>query len=220
MLTAYDYSFAKILDEAGVDIVLVGDSLGNVILGYDDTIPVTMDDMVHHTQAVARGSKRALLISDLPYKSTADNKKALQNARRLVVAGAEGVKIEGVEDIGSIKKIVKSGIPVMGHLGLLPQKAKEYKIQRAPQIIDEAKKLEQAGVFSIVLEMVSSDLAKKVSESVGIPTIGIGSGTQCDGQVLVTYDLIGLSDWMPRFVKPKANLKEIISCAVKEWMRL
>lgn len=222
MLTAYDYPFAKILDEAGVDIILVGDSLGNVILGYENTLPVTMQDMIHHTKAVAKGVDRALVIADMPNKSTATPQKALKNAKELIKAGADGVKIEGIADLKSIQKIIKAGIPVMGHLGFTPQKVKElggYKIQRSPKIIDQAKKLEEIGVFAIVLEMVPPDLAKKVTTAIKIPTIGIGAGSDCDGQVLVTHDILGLTDKAPSFAKQRVNLRKIISCAIKEWMR-
>lgn len=210
MLTAYDYPFATILDEAGVDIVLVGDSLGNVILGYKNTRPVTIDDMVHHTKAAARGVKRALVVADIPYCST-----SIKNAKRLIKAGAKAVKIEGLK---GVKVIVKAGISVMGHLGYLPQTMRKPKIQRSKAIIEQAKKLEAAGVFSIVLEMVDPKIAKKVTETVKVPTIGIGSGKNCDGQVLVTYDLIGLSEWSPRFVKRRIDAKKIIQRAVKRYI--
>lgn len=210
VLTAYDYPFAKILDEAGIDIVLVGDSLGNVILGYKNTRPVTMEDMIHHTKAAARGVKRALLVADIPYRSN-----TIKNAKRLIMAGAKAVKIEGVK---GVKEIVRAGIPVMGHLGYLPQSGKKPKIQRSKNIIREAKKLEKFGVFAIVLEMVDPNIAKEVTETVKVPTIGIGSGKDCDGQVLVTYDLIGLSDWSPRFVKRRIDAKKIIHRAVKRYI--
>jgi len=223
MLTAYDYPFANILDEAGVDIILVGDSLGNVILGYENTLPVTMQDMIHHTKAVARGVKRALVVADMPNKSATTPKNALKNAKELLKAGADAVKIEGIDDLLSIKKLVKAGIPVMGHLGFTPQKVKElggYRIQRSPKIIDEARKLKEIGVFAIVLEMIPPELANKVTSAVNIPTIGIGAGPDCDGQVLVTHDLLGLSSWMPSFVKPRVNLRKKVICAIKEWMSL
>lgn len=221
MLTAYDYSFAKILDKAGIDIVFVGDSLGNVILGYENTLPVTMEDMIHHTKAVAKAVGKALLLTDMPYKSAITPEKALKNAELLIEAGAEGVKIEGIDDLNSIKEIIKAGIPVMGHLGFTPQKVKElggYKIQRSPKIIDEAKKLEEAGVFSIVLEMIPDELAKKVTESVSIPTIGIGAGPYCNGQVLVTHDMLGLYEKPPSFVKKYADLNKEITKAVKKYI--
>ena len=212
MLTAYDYPFAKILDEAGVDMVLVGDSLGNVILGLPDTRRVTMADMIHHTTAAARGVKRALLVADVPYRSL-----SLVNARRLIQSGAEAVKVEGVSGIRTIKKIINSGIPVMGHLGYLPQTDSKPKIKRSELIIKQAKQLELAGVFALVLELVEPGLAKEITDTVNIPTIGIGSGKNCDGQVLVTYDLVGLSDWSPSFVKPILNLRREITKAVRSF---
>lgn len=217
MLTAYDYPMAKILDEACVDIVLVGDSLGNVVLGYENTLPVTMEDMIHHAKAVARGVKRALLVVDMPSKAAAMVEAAVKNAKLLQTAGAEAVKVEGVADLESIKAIIAAGLPVMGHIGLLPQQTKEYKIQRSEVLIDQARQLEAAGVFALVLEMVEPELAKKISASVEIPTIGIGSGQGCNGQVLVTHDLIGLSAWSPKFVKRRLNLKEEIKKVVAEW---
>lgn len=216
MLTAYDYSLARILDETAVDIILVGDSLGNVILGYENTLSVTMADMVHHTTAVARGVRRARLIADLPYRAV-----SLANAKRLIKAGAQGVKIEGIEDIKVIREIIKAGIPVMGHLGFLPQKVRElggYKIQRDPKIIDEAKLLEKAGVFAIVLELIPAELAKKVTKAVKVPTIGIGAGKDCDGQVLVTYDMLGLYPKAPKFAKKYVDLSRSIKGAVARFI--
>ena len=212
MLTAYDYPMAKILDGAGIDIILVGDSLGNVVLGYKNTRAVTMDDMVHHTKAVARGVKRALVVADMPYRSV-----SVKNAKRLIKAGAKAVKIEGFK---GVRAVVNAGIPVMGHLGYLPQTMAKPKIQRSAKLVEQAKILEAAGVFAITLEMVEPKLAKKITEAVAVPTIGIGSGPSCDGQVLVSYDLLGLSDWTPVFAKPKVNLKKIIAKTVKEWVRL
>lgn len=214
MLTAYDYPFAKILDEAGVDIILVGDSLGNVVLGHKNTRPVTMEDMAHHTRAAARGIKMALLVADLPYKAI-----SLSNARRLGKAGAEAVKVEGIQELGEIEKMIKAGIPVMGHLGYLPQKDRKPAIKRSKKIIKEAKILERAGVFAIVLEMVAPELAKEVTDAVKVPTIGIGSGRDCDGQVLVTYDLLGLSDWSPKFAPRYLDLKRQITEAVKRFIK-
>jgi len=213
MLTAYDFQFAKILDECGIDIVLVGDSLGNVVLGYDSTRPVTMADMVHHTKAVVKGVKRALIVADIPYGAL-----SLSNAKKLIKIGAGGVKVEGIKDIKVIKEIIKAGIPVMGHLGHLPQTMRKPKIHQDRKLIDQARKLEQAGVFAIVLEMVDKDLAGEITQSVKIPSIGIGSGPGCRGQVLVTYDLIGLSDWSPKFVKRFTNSRQEIKNAVKMWI--
>jgi len=216
MLTAYDYSFAKIFDEAGVDILLVGDSLGNVVLGYETTREVTMADMVHHTKAVARGTKRALVVADMPFGAM---KNAVANAKELVKAGAEAVKIEGIKEIKGIKGIIKNNIPVMGHLGVLPQTAKEYKVQHSREIIEQAKILEQAGVFAIVLELVDPEIAKQVTRAVKIPTIGIYSGPHCDGQVLVSYDMLGLYPKAPKQVKKYVDLKTEIEKAVKKFIK-
>ncbi|MFH1542537.1 MAG: 3-methyl-2-oxobutanoate hydroxymethyltransferase [bacterium] len=214
MLTAYDYSFAKILDEAGLDMILVGDSLGNVVMGDDNTHGVTMADMVHHTKAVCRGVERALVVADMPFGAM---KNPVENAQALISAGAEAVKVEGMVIVG-IKEIVALGIPVMGHLGLLPQTAIEYKKQKSPEIVEQAKALEQAGVFAIVLEMVPDDLAAEVTKSVKVPTIGCGAGDKCDGKVVVLYDLLGLYPKAPSFVKKQADLQSIITQAVKKFM--
>jgi 3-methyl-2-oxobutanoate hydroxymethyltransferase len=226
MLTAYDYPFAKILDEAGVDIVLVGDSLGNVALGYKNTLPVTMDEMIIHTQAVARGVKRALLVADLPFGSyQASDEAAVANAIKLVKAGAEAVKLEGAGYLSAIKKIIKAGIPVMGHLGFTPQsvnllgyrtqgKSKKEKVK----ILQDAKRLEAAGCFAIVLELMPEELAAKITKAVKIPAIGIGAGARTDGQVLVTNDLLGLYENPPSFVKPKLDLRRLILKAIKEFI--
>lgn len=216
MLTAYDYPFAKILDEAGIDIVLVGDSLGNVVLGQADTHSVTMEDMLHHTRAAAQGVQRALLVADMPFGAML---YAKANAQALIRAGAEGVKVEGVDEIEAIKSIIDSGVPVMGHLGCLPQKAREYKIQRSPEIVEQAQSLEKAGVFAIVLELVDPALAKEVTKMVKIPTIGIGSGTDCDGQVLVTYDMLGLYPKAPKHAKKYIDLTKEIKRAVQDFVR-
>ena len=227
MLTAYDYPFAKILDEAGVDIVLVGDSLGNVALGYKDTLPVTMEEMLVHTRAVARGVMRALLVVDMPFGSFQENDdKAVANAIKLVKAGAEAVKIEGAGYLSAIKKIIKAGIPVMGHLGFTPQSANllGYRIQgktrpAAEKLIKEAKRLEQTGCFALVLELVPEKLAAEVTHKIKIPIIGIGAGKKVDGQVLVTNDLLGLYENPPSFVKPAANLRAAALKAIKVFMR-
>jgi 3-methyl-2-oxobutanoate hydroxymethyltransferase len=226
-LTAYDYPMAKILDEAGVDIILVGDSLGNVILGYENTLPVTLKDMLHHTKAVRRAVTHALLVVDMPVNTYEENpEEAAKNALKLADAGAEALKLEGAKCLSSIQAILKKGIPVMGHLGFTPQSVKQlggYKVQgkdkiSAQRIFEEAKSLEGAGVFAIVLEMIPPDLAEKITRALKIPTIGIGAGDKCDGQVLVTHDLLGLTvGKVPSFVKPRANLKEIIRAAVKEF---
>jgi 3-methyl-2-oxobutanoate hydroxymethyltransferase len=229
MITAYDYPTARILDEAAVDIILVGDSLGNTILGYRDTIPVTLDTMIHHCAAVSRGAQRSLLIADMPfltYKTSPE--QALDNtARAIQLGGMEGVKFEGAEEIAPIvRKVVSAGIPVMGHIGLLPQSVHAlsgYRVQgkdeaSAKRLLDGAIALEQSGAFSIVLEAMPPDLAKQITQSVAIPTIGIGSGNFCDGQVLVLADLLGLTfTEPPKFVKQYANLRDIISGAVKRF---
>jgi len=226
MLTAYDHPFAQILDEAGVDIVLVGDSLGNVALGYKNTLPVTMAEMTIHTKAVARGVKRALLVADLPFGSYQENdEKAVANAIKLVKAGAEAVKLEGAGYLSAIKKIITAGIPVMGHLGFTPQSvnALGYHIQgkskkEKVKILEEAKKLEAAGCFALVLELIPEELAAKITKAVKIPTIGIGAGSQTDGQVLVTSDLLGLYEDPPSFVKPKLGLRKLILGSLKEYV--
>lgn len=226
MLTAYDYPFAKILDEGGVDIVLVGDSLGNVALGYRDTLPVTMEEMMIHTRAVARGIKRALVVADLPFGSFQENDdKAVANAVKLVKAGANAVKIEGVGYVSAIKKIIKAGIPVMGHVGFTPQSVNllGYRVQgkdrrSADQLISESRKLEKAGCFALVLEMVPENLAARITNKLKIPTIGIGAGKKVGGQVLVTNDLLGLYDDPPSFAKPMVNLRRMALGAVKEFV--
>ncbi len=229
MLTAYDYSMAKILDEAGIDVILVGDSLGMVMLGYDTTLPVTMDDMVHHTAAVARGCKRALVVGDMPFLSYQINTdEALRNAGRLIQeGGAEVVKLEGGREVAeTIKKMVDSGIPVMGHIGLTPQSVNQFggfKVQgkteaAARKIIEDAEILEDAGVFSIVLECIPSAIAEMITERVSVPTIGIGAGPHCDGQVLVIHDLVGLFDkFVPKFVKQYAHVGDLIKEACSQY---
>lgn len=213
MLTAYDYPMARIMEAAGVDVILVGDSLAMVGLGYENTLPVTMEEMLHHTKAVSRGMSRALLVADMPYMSyQVDPKEAVANAGRFVKeAGAEGVKMEGGSWIAeAVSRTLDAQIPVMGHLGLTPQSYHRmggYKIQgrtteAAEHLVEEAVMLERLGVFSIVLEGVPSQVAKAISEELKIPTIGIGAGVHCDGQVLVTNDLLGLSvDFAPKFLK-------------------
>ena len=228
-LTAYDFPFAKLLDEAGIDIILVGDSLGNVILGYENTLPVTMEEMLHHTKAAARGRKNALLIADMPFMSyQLGPEQALINASRFIKeAGAEGVKLEGGAGIrDTVAKIVDSNIPVMGHIGLMPQsihKIGGYKVQgknkkEARIILNDAKAIEEAGAFSIVLEGIPIGLAKRITSEVKIPTIGIGAGPYCDGQVLVIHDLLGFDDqFQPKFLKRYANLKNTIVQAAKDF---
>lgn len=224
MLTSYDYSTACLVDEAGIDGILVGDSLGNVMLGYEDTVSVTMEDMIHHCAAVARGAKNALVVCDMPFMSyQVSVEDAMRNAGRLMKEGrANAVKLEGgVEVAPQIKAIVDAGIPVMAHLGLTPQSINAfggYKVQgkteaAAQKLLDDAKAVAEAGAFSIVLECVPSELAAKVTQAVDIPTIGIGAGADCDGQILVYQDLLGMfSDFTPKFVKRYAN----IGAAMKE----
>ncbi len=226
-LTAYDYPMAKLLDEAGVPLLLVGDSLGMVVLGYPDTTQVTMQEMEHHVRAAARAKPNALLGADLPFESYATVSSAVENAKRLAVAGAEFVKAEGGREIlPQVKAILAAGIPFCGHLGMLPQHVLEeggYHIKgkkdaEHQKLLDDAQALAEAGAFAIVLELVTPPVAKEISQSIPIPTIGIGSGPDCDGQILVTQDLIGTFPWFtPRFVKPKANCAAEIKSAVAAW---
>ena len=230
VLTAYDYPTAKLADECGCDIILVGDSLGNVILGYENTTRVTMDDMLHHTAAAARGTKRALLVGDMPFLSYhLGEYKAVENAGRFISqAGASAVKMEGGREISSVvRACTTAGIPVMGHLGLLPQSVNQiggFSVQAktesaAATLIEDAKILEDCGSFAIVLECIPAELAAKVTESIGIPTIGIGAGPHCDGQVLVTHDMLGLCDgYVPSFVKKYANLHISMKEAMKQYV--
>lgn len=223
MLTAYDYPTAAILDEAGTDILLVGDSLGNVVLGYPNTLQVTLDMMIHHTQAVVRGTKNALVVADLPFGTyQASPSQAIENASKLLSQGqAHAVKLEGGKIMAeTVKRMVDVGIPVMGHIGLTPQSINElggYFIHgktspEAQALMDDAKALEQAGVFSIVLECVEPQLTKHITENISVPTIGIGSGTDCDGQVLVIHDMLGFTiHKVPKFVKQTANLRSLIT---------
>jgi 3-methyl-2-oxobutanoate hydroxymethyltransferase len=227
MLTAYDYATAIVLDESDVDIALVGDSLGMVVLGYDSTLPVTMEEMLHHTKAVARGTKRALVIADMPFLSyQVSTEEAVYNAGRfLKEAGAHGVKLEGGREVADlIRKITSIGIPVMAHLGLTPQSVHQfggYKIQgkgdrAAKKIMEDAKIVEEAGAFSLVLECVPASLAEKITRSLAIPTIGIGAGSSCDGQVLVINDMLGTFErFTPKFVKKYCNLSAQMREAVK-----
>ena len=230
MLTAYDYTTARLLDEAGVNTILVGDSLGHVILGYEDTISVTVEDMIHHSAAVARGAKNALVVTDLPFMSYQTSVyDAVVNAGRLMKEGRAGaVKLEGGKEVcPQIKAIVSAGIPVVAHLGLTPQSINTFggfKVQgkteaAAKKLIEDAKAVEEAGAFLLVLECVPAKLAKLVTESINIPTIGIGAGAGCDGQVLVIYDMLGMfSDFKPKFVKHFANAGDVIREAVKTYI--
>ena len=230
VLTAYDYATAIVLDESGVDIILVGDSLGNVVLGYDNTLPVTMEDMLHHTKAVTRGAKRALVIADMPFLSyQVSTEEALRNAGKfLKEAGAQGVKLEGGREIADlIRKITTIGIPVMAHLGLTPQSVHQlggYKIQgkddaTAKKLMEDARIIEEAGAFSVVLECVPAALAGKISQAIAIPTIGIGAGVDCDGQVLVINDMLGMFErFTPKFVKKYCNLNAQMKEGVKKYI--
>ena len=229
MLTCYDYQTALILDEALVDILLVGDSLGNVVLGYADTTMVTMDDMVHHTRAVARGTKNAMVVADMPFLSYhLCIEKTLENAGRLIQAGAKAVKLEGGTSIvPQVKALIEAGIPVVGHLGLTPQSVNQlggYFIQgktagAANKMIEDALAIETAGAFLIVLECIPSELAKIISQKVNVPTIGIGAGVDCDGQVLVVNDMIGLTGGKPNtFVKRFANVNDVIKQATLQYI--
>ena len=220
MLTAYDFPSAGIMDSI-VDMILVGDSLGMVVLGYENTLNVTMNDMVMHTEAVARAVKSSLLVGDLPANSYDNEEDAIQNSKKLIDAGADCVKIENQHEIA--EALVKENIEVMGHVGLTPQTITDFKVQgkeneAADKIINEAKALEKAGCFSIVLECVPIDLAKQISEELTIPTIGIGAGPDCDGQVLVMHDILGLFEkFRPKFVKRYANIAEEMRKAFSQY---
>jgi len=226
-LTAYDYPMAKLLDECGVPFLLVGDSLGMVVLGYPDTTHVTMAEMEHHIRAAARAKPNALLGGDLPYHSYETVATAVADSKRLVAAGAEFVKAEGGQEIlPQVRAIIAAGIPFCGHLGMLPQHVLEeggYRIKGKKEdehqrLLTDARLLAEAGAFAIVLELVTPPVAAEISKMISVPTIGIGSGPDCDGQILVTYDLIGGFPWFtPRFVKPRANCAAEIKSAVAGW---
>lgn len=230
MVTSYDYSMAKLVDKAGIDGILVGDSVGMVTLGYDNTLAVTMDDMVHHTKAVSRGAKNALIVADMPFMSYHVNiEDSIKNAGRLIKEGkAHCVKLEGGSDIlDKIEGIIKAQIPVMGHIGLTPQsinmfggfKVQGKTINQIQKLIDDAKKLEEVGAFAIVLECIPEKISKIITESISIPTIGIGAGKYCDGQILVVNDMLGMySDFTPKFVKQYKNLKEDINEAINDYI--
>lgn len=231
MLTAYDYSTAKLVDEAGINSILVGDSLGNVILGYEDTLSVTMEDMIHHSAAVARGAKNALIVTDMPFMSYQTSVyDAVVNAGRLMKEGrAQAVKLEGgLEVCDKIKAIVQASIPVCAHIGLTPQSINAlggFKVQgkgeaAAQKLLDEARAVEEAGAFAVVMECVPAALAKKITESISIPTIGIGAGKYCDGQVLVNQDMLAMfTDFKPKFVKHYANIGEVMKEAYRNYHR-
>ncbi|MFH1846748.1 MAG: 3-methyl-2-oxobutanoate hydroxymethyltransferase [Candidatus Omnitrophota bacterium] len=227
MLTAYDYPMARLIDEAGVDAVLVGDSLAMVVLGYESTVCVTMDEMLHHSRAVRRGIKRAFLIGDMPFLSyPTSDEDAVRNAGRfLKEAGCEAVKVEGGKEIAPrIAAIINAGIPVLGHIGLMPQSINKlggYRVQgkddvSADRLMDDAVALEKAGCFAVILECVPAKLAEKITKKLTIPTIGIGAGRHCSGQVLVTHDIVGYFDkFTPKFVKKYADINSTIKNAVK-----
>ncbi len=229
-LTAYDFPTARIVDEAGIDLVLVGDSLGMVVLGYENTIPVTMEEMIHHTKPVARAVERALVVGDMPYFSyhLSQQESVLNASRFLKEGGAKAVKIEGASSkrLKLIETLVEADIPVMGHIGLTPQSIHhlgQYRVrgkvvEEAENIIEEAGRLEQAGVFSVVLECIPYQVARTITKMLKIPTIGIGAGPGCDGQIIVFHDLVGLSDGhLPKFVKSYLDLHGLILQALKEY---
>lgn len=230
MLTAYDFTMAKLIDAAGIDIILVGDSASNVMAGFETTLPITLDHMIYHTSCVVRGTDRALVVADLPFMSyQVTTKEALNSAGRMMKeAGAHAVKLEGGTPIvNTVRRIVDAGIPVMGHLGLTPQsiyKFGTYKVRatedaEAEQLLEDARKLEDAGCFALVLEKIPSRLSKIVTERLSIPTIGIGAGSHCDGQVLVSHDMLGLNkDFHPRFLRRYADLHSIVVDAVGNYV--
>ncbi len=229
MLAAYDATMARLLDRAGIDILLVGDSLGMVILGYDTTLPVTLEAVIHHTRAVSRGAARALVVADMPFLTfQVDVSEAVRNAGRLLQeGGAAAVKMEGGRAVlDAVKRLVDVGIPVMGHLGLIPQSVhqlggfrRQARLQQdAEKLFEDARALESAGAFAIVLESIPAEVSRKVTAELKIPTIGIGAGPHCDGQVLVSYDVLGLSDaFVPPFAKQYAHLADLIVNAAKQY---
>lgn len=229
MLTAYDYPSARWAEEANVDMILVGDSLGMVVLGYDSTVPVTMEDMLHHAKAVRRGAPQTFVVLDMPFMSYPLVDLALSNAGRLIKeGGADAIKLEGGENYAPlIKTLVRAGIPVVGHIGLTPQTATQlggFKVQgrdleSAKQLLRDAKALEEAGVMAIVLEAIPGEVAKRITQEIVIPTIGIGAGKECDGQVLVFHDLLGMFDrFKPKFVKAYADLKTPAVHAIRQYI--
>ena len=230
MLTAYDYTFAKLLDSAGIDVLLVGDSASNVMAGHETTLPITLDQMIYHASSVVRGVERALVVVDLPFGTyQSDPKKALRSAIRIMKeSGAHAIKLEGgKEEAESIKRIVNAGIPVMGHLGLTPQSIHQFgsfalrakEEAEAQKLKEDAKLLEQLGCFAIVLEKIPAKLAEEVAKSVRVPIIGIGAGSAVDGQVLVMQDMLGMNnEFQPRFLRKYANLQEVITKAVSHYI--
>jgi len=228
-LTAYDYPMAKLLDEIGIPLILVGDSLGMVVLGYPDTTHVTLSEMEHHVRAAARARPNALLAADLPYKSYETVESAVAHAKQLVAAGAEAVKAEGGRSIlNQARAIIDAGIPFMGHLGMLPQSVREeggYHVKgkvdsEREALLADAQALADAGAFAIILELVTPPVAKELTKKIPLPTIGIGSGPDCDGQILVTTDLLGTFPWFtPKFVKPRLNAADQMRAAIEEWKK-
>jgi len=228
-LTAYDYPMAKLLDEIGIPLILVGDSLGMVVLGYPDTTHVTLAEMEHHVRAAARARPNALLAADLPYKSYETVESAVAHAKQLVAAGAEAVKAEGGRAIlNQVRAIIDAGIPFMGHLGMLPQSVREeggYHVKGRVEsereaLRADAQALADAGAFALILELVTPPVAKELTEKIPVPTIGIGSGPDCDGQILVTTDLLGTFPWFtPKFVKPRLNAADQMRAAIEEWKK-
>ena len=231
MLTAYDYSTAKLMDNAGINGILIGDSLGMTMLGYEDTLSVTMEDMIHHTACVARGAKNALVVADMPFMSyQVSVEEAVRNAGRLMKEGrAQAVKLEGGASVcKQIKAITEASIPVMAHLGLTPQSVNAFggfkvqgkSLEAARTLIEDAKRVEEAGAFSVVLECVPAALAKIITETISIPTIGIGAGAGCDGQILVYQDMLGMySDFTPKFVKKFANVGQVMTQAFADYSK-
>lgn len=228
MLTAYDYPTARLLDEGGIDLLLVGDSVGMVVLGYPDTTLVTLDEMLHHTRAVARGVKRAAILADLPIGTFGTPEQALESARRLIDAGANAVKLEGGASHAAQIRALSAEMPVMAHIGMQPQRVRiegGYRMKgktpaEAEALLADARAAEEAGAFALLLELVQADVAQQITTSVNIPTIGIGAGTHCDGQVLVTHDLIGFFPWFtPKFAFQAANVAEEVKKAVAEYLR-
>jgi len=228
VLTVYDYPTARLLDDTGLDLMLVGDSVGMVVLGYPDTTLVTMDEMLHHTRAVARGVQRAPILADLPIASYDTPEQAVANARRLIEAGAHAIKLEGgASHVGQIKALVEANIPVMAHIGMQPQRVRiegGYRVkgktpEEAEGLLADAEAAQTAGAFGLLLELIKAEVAQQITSSVRIPTIGIGAGQGCDGQVLVSHDLIGMFPWFtPRFVKQRSNVSADIQRAAREFV--
>ena len=227
-LTGTDYAIAKLLDKSGIDMILVGDSLAMVALGHKTTLPVTLEDMIHHAQAVSRGVENALIIVDLPFLSyQVSAEEAMRSAGRILKeTNARGIKLEGgyPDIVATIRKLVQAGIPVMGHVGLTPQSVHRlgYRVQGGPpeaaeEILHQSKSLVEAGIFALLLENIPTELAAKITDLIPIPTIGIGAGKECDGQILVTHDVLGLSDWQPPFAKKYTNLQETITEAIQRY---